>query len=343
MDDERTEGGHSGPPDEKIAVTSAFPPRETAVGGYLEPIRAAGALLWRDAREREVVLVHRPDRDDWSLPKGKLKNGEHPVAAAVREVAEETGLHPVLGRRLPPQRYLKDGWPKQVEWWAATPRGQAPAGTAGSAASVLTPTGEVDRAEWVPLGEARERLTYEHDVQVLDNFRAGPARTFPVIVFRHLSAGRKRSWNGHDLLRPLDESGRADALALPRILAAFGTPRAISSAAARCTESLLPYTVDLDADLSTERAFTVRIPEDGAVWYDRAGARQALVRILDEGRPTVVCTHGELVADLMSAALTRLGAPLSQQLTLGKGMFWVIHVSSDGGGLAGVERHGVRA
>ncbi|WP_374058435.1 hypothetical protein, partial [Marinitenerispora sediminis] len=29
----------------------------------------------------------------------------------MREVGEETGLRPVLGRRLPDRRYLKDGWP----------------------------------------------------------------------------------------------------------------------------------------------------------------------------------------------------------------------------------------
>ncbi|WP_017590344.1 NUDIX domain-containing protein [Nocardiopsis ganjiahuensis] len=315
-----------------IRVTSAFPPRETAVGGYLEPIRAGGAVLWRDTgRGREVVLIRRPDRGDWTLPKGKLKNGEHPIIGAVREVEEETGLVPVMGRRLPPQRYLKDGWPKQVEWWAATPA------RAGGALD-YEPNEEVDAVEWVPVEEARGQLTYDHDVQVLDNFRVGPARTFPVILLRHLSAGDKRSWTGNDLLRPLDGTGRADALALPRVLAAYGSPGAVSSAAARCTESLLPYTVECDVPMRTERAFTVGPEGKG---YEVEEAREAFARILAEGRPAVVCTHGELVPHLMTEALTRLGAPLSQQRGLRKGSFWVVHVSQDGV-LAGVERHGVR-
>ncbi|MBE1460067.1 8-oxo-dGTP diphosphatase [Nocardiopsis terrae] len=313
-------------------MTSAFPPRDTAVGGYLEPIRAAGAVLWRDSSQgREVVLVRRPDRDDWTLPKGKLKNGEHPVIGAVREVEEETGLTPVMGRRLPPQRYLKDGWPKQVEWWAATPA--QPGGTID-----YEPNEEVEAVEWVPVGAARERLTYDHDVRVLDNFRAGPARTFPVVLLRHLSAGEKRAWNGDDLLRPLDGTGRADALALPRVLAAYGRPRAVSSSAARCTESLLPYTVECDVPMRTERAFTVGREGKG---YEVEEAKEEFGRILAEGLPTVVCTHGELVPHLMTEALTLLGAPLSQQRSLRKGSFWVVHVSSDGA-LAGVERHAVR-
>ncbi|WP_116248285.1 NUDIX hydrolase [Nocardiopsis sp. FIRDI 009] len=318
-------------------VTSAFPPRDTAVGGYLEPIRAGGAVLWRTGPGggAEVVLIRRPDRDDWTLPKGKLKNGEHLITGAVREVREETGLTPVLGRRLPPQRYLKDGWPKQVEWWAATPA--EPGGPIDYEANE-----EVDAVEWVPVEDALVRLTYDHDVQVLDNFRAGPAETFPVIVLRHLSAGEKRAWRDNDLLRPLDESGRADALALPRVLAAYGQPRAVSSAAARCTESLLPYSVEADVPVRTERAFTVRGTARGeSPEFDVEAAREAFHDILAEGRPTVVCTHGELVPHLMREALTRLDAPVSQQLGLRKGSFWVVHVAA-GGALAGVERHGIR-
>lgn len=316
----------------EIRMTSAFPPRDTAVGGYLEPIRAGGAVLWRDGPSgREVVLIRRPDRGDWTLPKGKLKNGEHPIIGAVREVEEETGLTPVMGRRLPPQRYLKDGWPKQVEWWAATPA--QPGGRID-----YEPNEEVETVEWVPVEEARARLTYDHDVQVLDNFRVGPARTFPIVLLRHLSAGEKRSWTDSDLLRPLDETGRADALALPRVLGAYGGLRALTSAAARCTESLLPLTVECDVPMSTEGALTVGRAGGG---YDVEEAREIIARVLDEQRPTVVCTHGELVPHLLTEVLTRLGAPLSQQRGLRKGSFWVVHVSPEGE-LAGVERHGVR-
>ncbi|NYH53489.1 8-oxo-dGTP diphosphatase [Nocardiopsis arvandica] len=317
-------------------------PRRTAVGGYLEPIRAGGALLWREgAGGTEVVLIRRPDRGDWTLPKGKLKNREHTIVGAVREVREETGLTPLLGRRLPPQRYLKDGWPKQVEWWAATPAD--PGGGID-----YPPNEEVELVEWVRAEEARDRLTYDHDVQVVDNFLAGPATTFPVILLRHLSAGEKRTWNGEDLLRPLDRAGRADALALSRLLGAYGRPRVVTSAAARCTESVLPYTVEFDAPTHTERAFTVHQPSAGS---SAAGgpshsveeARKAFAQILAEGRPTVVCTHGELVPHLMAEALTQLDAPFTQQLGLRKGSFWVVHVASRGGGLAAVERHAVRA
>ena len=75
-------------------------------------IVAAGAVVAR--RGGQVLLVHRPKYDDWSFPKGKLDPGEHVLAAAVREVAEETGLDIRLGPPLSTQRYMAgNGTPRQ--------------------------------------------------------------------------------------------------------------------------------------------------------------------------------------------------------------------------------------
>src|SRR5258708_3255491 len=70
-------------------------------------LRSAGGVAARSNPEggTEVALVHRPRFDDWSLPKGKLKRGEHPLAAAVREVREETGADALVGARLPTVSY----------------------------------------------------------------------------------------------------------------------------------------------------------------------------------------------------------------------------------------------
>ena len=49
--------------------------------------------MWRTAPDGgvEVVLVHRPRYDDWSLPKGKAHRRESDEDTALREVLEETG------------------------------------------------------------------------------------------------------------------------------------------------------------------------------------------------------------------------------------------------------------
>jgi 8-oxo-dGTP diphosphatase len=281
-------------------------------------VRAAGAVLWRPGRTGpEVALVHRPRYDDWSFPKGKLKDGEHPLRAAVREVWEETGVWPVLGRRLSGRDYEKDGRPKRVQYWAAT-------GHDGE----FRPNEEVDRLDWLPLREAEERLTYPHDAALLREFADGPARTTPYIILRHTSAGDKRDWEDDDLLRPLDPRGRADAERLADVLACFGAARVISSATARCVETVLPYAARMGVDIRTDWAFTVGTSK---------GAGDRLAELLADGVPTIVCTHGELVPELVSRACEELGAGTPEQPKLSKGGFWVLQTA--GGLLASAERH----
>ena len=58
-----------------------------------ETVKAAGALVWREnGKHLEVLLVHRPRYDDWSIPKGKVDSCESVRTCAVREVAEELGI-----------------------------------------------------------------------------------------------------------------------------------------------------------------------------------------------------------------------------------------------------------
>lgn len=76
-------------------------------------IVAAGALIWRVRDDVfEVLIIHRPNYDDWSWPKGKQDPGESLAETAIREIREEVGLQVTLGVPLAVTSYP----------WAAVPR-----------------------------------------------------------------------------------------------------------------------------------------------------------------------------------------------------------------------------
>ncbi|MGH9054596.1 MAG: NUDIX hydrolase [Acidimicrobiales bacterium] len=123
-------------------------------------VLAAGGAVWRrsGAGEAEVVLVHRPRYDDWTLPKGKVDPGETDQQAALREVREEASIDARIGAELPSTTYRdRSGKNKRVRYWAMTVVSGEPSGDS-----------EVDVACWLPLARARERLTYPRDVVVVD-------------------------------------------------------------------------------------------------------------------------------------------------------------------------------
>jgi 8-oxo-dGTP diphosphatase len=121
-------------------------------------VKAGGGLVVRPAESGSVVaLVHRPRYDDWSFPKGKLDRGESFEEGALREVEEEIGLRCRLGRELSPVTYRDPkGRSKVVRYWLMEPiEGE------------FVPSHEVDEMRWLPVPDAEQLLSYEHDRELL--------------------------------------------------------------------------------------------------------------------------------------------------------------------------------
>ena len=117
-------------------------------------VKAAGGVVWRrGASGVEIAVAHRPHRDDWSLPKGKLDPGESWEEAALREVEEEIGFRCKLGRELSPTSYRdQKGREKVVRYWMMEPlEGE------------FEPNREVDEVRWLIPSAAADLLTYPHD------------------------------------------------------------------------------------------------------------------------------------------------------------------------------------
>jgi 8-oxo-dGTP pyrophosphatase MutT (NUDIX family) len=135
-----------------------------------EVVRAAGGVVWRMTPSgTEVLLIHRPKYDDWSLPKGKADPGEDDLSCALREVREETGLACEPTEPLGTSDYTtRKGRPKVVRFWAMRVMG-----------GQFAPNSEVDEVRWIPLGEVAAHLTYDREKEVVAGLRDRGARSEP--------------------------------------------------------------------------------------------------------------------------------------------------------------------
>ncbi len=119
--------------------------------------------MWRTTRRWrvEVLVVHRPQRDDWSLPKGKCRRGESALDCALREVREETGLRCSVGDELPGAHYFdRKGRPKRVRYWSMQ-----------ELDGEFRRNSEVDKVRWTPVDRLAGLLTYKHDLTVVSGLK----------------------------------------------------------------------------------------------------------------------------------------------------------------------------
>lgn len=300
-----------------------------------DKIVAAGAVVTRTGPEgKEVLLVHRDYREDWTFPKGKVESGEHIIAAAVREVREETGFAIELGMRLPTQTYNIEERVKDSHYWSA----ELLSGT-------FLPNDEVDEIAWLTFDDAANRLTYEHDVDVLKAAQAAK-KTTPMIVLRHTQAMKRTDWandienqNEPDSYRPLTSVGRIQASMLVTALSAYGVSTLHSSDSVRCRDTVGPYasarslSIELEPSLSEEQH--IQFPEKA---YARASEISAIESAF------VLCTHRPVLPTVMDvlAGKFELAADAKKAFdpALTPGSMVVYHRdASDLSKIISVERH----
>ncbi|WFE38864.1 NUDIX hydrolase [Micromonospora sp. WMMD998] len=277
-------------------------------------IRAAGGVVWRPGPTGvEICLVHRPRYGDWSLPKGKLDAGEHPLVAAVREVAEETDVRAVPQVRLPTVRYRSEGRAKAVDWWS-----MRAVGSGG-----FQPGTEVDEVAWLPVDVAARRVSYPHDAEVIGAYAALPPVTATVLLVRHAHAGKRGTWSGPDDGRPLDAEGWAQARALVPLVALVRPVRLLSASARRCVQTLDPAAARLD--LPIEVCGDLDEPKPGQQAAECALAAAArLAALADAAEPVAVCSQGKVIP----GALERLTGR-ADDFTTAKGGGWLLAFTGD--------------
>ncbi|HEU5222359.1 MAG TPA: NUDIX domain-containing protein [Candidatus Lumbricidophila sp.] len=303
-------------------------------------IFAAGALCWRVIDGRiHVLVIHRPQYGDVTIPKGKVDPGETLPQAAVREIEEETGLRVALGVPLGESRHAMPGrFEKVVHYWAAE------VSDAAIHRSTFRPNSEVSALEWVTIKRARAYLSYKLDVDIVDRFAAlvdqGVTSTFPLIVLRHAKATARSEFDGTDQARTLTERGIGQAAELVNTVAAWGPKRIVTSSAIRCVATVTPLAAALGRaprrlDGLTQDAFDQGADE----------VRRVVGKRVRQGVPAVICSHRPVLPVILKELALATGTPVGPYLThaaaLAPAAFSVVHLSATNpaSGIIAIETH----
>jgi 8-oxo-dGTP diphosphatase len=306
------------------------------------PVLAAGAVCWKVSKKGKpkILLVHRTQHKDVSLPKGKVDPGETLPETAVREIAEETGLIIGLGAPLGVVEYrLPGGRDKQVYYWAGEVSADAIAN------STFVSNDEIEQLRWVGLAKAAKVLSYPHDMDIVDRFAElyaqGRARTFAIVALRHGKAVPAEDWDGPDSTRPLMQRGIDQSMSVSHGIAAFRPRALVSSTAERCQRTIAP----------TSRVTGLPVDEEHAISQDayRSGGkavRDVVANRIRRRETVVLCSHGPVLPQIIAAVAEETGTPGSAKLqraaALATGEYAVLHVPVDApeSGIVAVEVHG---
>lgn len=287
-------------------------------------LMAAGAVVLQAGEDGpEVLAVHRPEYQDWSLPKGKPEPDEDLPAVAVREVEEETGLRVQISRPLSRLSYKTAMGRKVTSFWQGSPvRGEVRfEGTKPRIEKDGRKVQEVDQVRWIPLAEIDSVLTYPAEREVVR--LAAASEPGPVVILvRHGKAMERKNWSGKDWKRPLSARGRRQARRVAPLLDAYGVDAAVSSSSTRCVQTLQPFAertglpIQHVHDLS-EESYKADPKKS------RATMRKLVQEAITEGRATAFCGHRPVIPMMRE----ELGIPVKPMLV---GEATVIHYDPSG-------------
>ena len=275
-------------------------------------IRAAGALLWRETQERaiEIALIHRPRYDDWTLPKGKIEEGETALQCAYRELVEETGIKASFTRQLGSIDYVENGEAKRVIFWAAH---------CALNASTFIANEEVDQLRWLPSEEAIELSTYQSDREMIANFQSQEQRTDTLIILRHAKALERGDWDEPDSQRTLNEVGFDQAQLLIKHLEPFAIDEVYTSDYTRCVQTVTP--------LAHARGLSITaVPSLNEQTFEEDPSRAVAFAnaLKQDEKNIVICSHNPVIPTMLRGILnTKLKN--KDLIKLEPGDAWIVH------------------
>jgi len=250
-------------------------------------IVAAGGVVWRRDidGEIEVLLVHRPRYDDWSLPKGKLEEGEALISCAYREVLEETGLSIKLGPYIGSVDYYVPDGLKRVSYWSASLIEDK---------SAFHVNDEVDQILWLDLESAAVKATRDSDQEILQRFALIPYDSSALIMLRHAKALERDEWQGGDEDRPLQLVGQLQAKRMLSLYQVFGLDEIHTSDAVRCLDTVAQMAKALQLTPVITNAvseYTYKKSKEKSIEYAK--------ELIKKNKQVVLCSHNPVLPRMM--------------------------------------------
>ena len=275
-------------------------------------IRAAGALLWRESNERtiEIALIHRPKYDDWTLPKGKIEEGETALQCAHRELIEETGIKASFTRQLGTVEYEESGQRKRVIFWSAQ---------CALEASTFIQNEEVDVLEWLAPDQALAKASHESDRQMIESFLNQAPHTDTLIILRHTKALERGDWDEVDSERTLDEVGFDQAQLLIKHLEPFAIEEVYTSDYVRCVQTVTPLAHSRGLNIS-------QVPSLNEETFEEDPLRSVSFAnaLKQDEKNILICSHNPVIPTMLRGILnTKLKN--KDLIKLEPGDAWIVH------------------
>ncbi|MBV9659924.1 MAG: histidine phosphatase family protein [Acidimicrobiales bacterium] len=138
-----------------------------------------------------------------------------------------------------------------------------------------------------------------------------------LVVVRHAHAEPKKTWTGPDADRPLVSRGRRQAKSLAALVGRRRPVRLISSPATRCQQTVEPYA----------RQTGSKVELSGSLARDAGPAALDLVKqlVADNASPVLLCTHREVIIELLPQLVRDAEMKLVHRLPGAKGGAWILH------------------
>lgn len=147
----------------------------------------------------------------------------------------------------------------------------------------------------------------------------------PVMVVRHAHAMSRSDWDGDDADRPLTAKGIGQAaLLVPRLVEAKPS-RVLSSPYLRCVETVRP--------VASTAGLRVEEEPDLAEGNGRP-AVQLLRDLAAAGVDAVLCSHGDVIPEILVTLANEDGVDLGPAPRVQKASVWVLHAKGRRGRFA---------